>query len=165
MESFLHGDKKLRHGCHRKFTSHTMSSPCLRTRNVIHLRITPSTSLRVIIYLRQENIAWFNENGLLPLVISTLQPVVVNHLVTTQAKSAAKRKKEMEIFHTLNHDSFSLAYRFTWHDIHQAIMLREPLEETSTLYRPLSIYPYQLSVSIDHPQFNHTILDAYFRNL
>ncbi|KAI8139005.1 hypothetical protein BJV82DRAFT_673109 [Fennellomyces sp. T-0311] len=66
-------------------------------RTVFHLRITPSTVVRVILQIDQTKIQWYNENAFHPEVLKALQSVLMEHLVSdTHRKGIARRKKELE---------------------------------------------------------------------
>lgn len=54
-------------------------------------------ALRVILYIDASKINWYNENNLHPQVLKALQPIVLNHLVSSeQGKAVAKRRKDLE---------------------------------------------------------------------
>ncbi|KAI9492100.1 hypothetical protein BDB00DRAFT_830207 [Zychaea mexicana] len=127
-----------------------------KTRTVLHLRITQSTVIRVIVNIDQEKIDWYNESELHPLVLKALQPIIMEHLLSDKhSLSVEKRKKELEASRVLKHAKFRLAYRFMSKDhTHESMMLRDDGD-----YRAVQVYPYHLSIFVDEPR---TDLSTWF---
>ncbi|KAI9316492.1 hypothetical protein BX666DRAFT_1951311 [Dichotomocladium elegans] len=127
----------------------------LQKRNVIHLLVTPSTLLRVV--LQVQDLEWYKQEDLHPAVVKALHPIIVGLLVNANlGKSASKRKKEVECPKSLNQARYRIVYRFLWQDVHYAMLQRDHRR-----YKSLSIYPYQLIVFVDKP--NHQAsLETYF---
>ncbi|GAA5805765.1 hypothetical protein EDC94DRAFT_620731 [Helicostylum pulchrum] len=90
------------------------------TRNVLHLAITESTALRAVIYIAENKIDWYNENGLHALVLDALYPVVINNLVVDQGAALTKRQKVDN--HTIQMDGFRILYRFIQRNSQQTLI-------------------------------------------
>ncbi|KAG2235963.1 hypothetical protein INT48_004293 [Thamnidium elegans] len=146
------------------------------TRNVLHLAITESTALRVVIYIAENKIDWYNENGLHALVLDALYPVVIDNLIVDQGAALTKRQKVDN--YTIQMDGFRILYRFIQRNSQQTLIETEkdftfaseeedekPIIETK--YKPLSVYPYQLLISVDDELFMNSTksLDSYFQIL
>jgi hypothetical protein len=53
-------------------------------------------ALRVVLYVAQNKIDWYNENGLHSQVLEALYPIIVNNLVKDQRQALNKKQKEGE---------------------------------------------------------------------
>ncbi|KAI9345114.1 hypothetical protein BD770DRAFT_397316 [Pilaira anomala] len=148
------------------------------TRNVLHLAITENTALRVVIYIAENKIDWYNENGLHALVLDALYPVVVTNLVVDKGAILNKKQKGERDNHVIQMDGFRILYRFTQRNTQQTLIETEkdftfsneeedekPIVKTN--YKPLSVYPHQLLISIDDELFMNSSksLDSYFQLL
>ncbi|CEG72776.1 hypothetical protein RMATCC62417_08270 [Rhizopus microsporus] len=151
----------------------------VNTQNVIHLQITNNTALRVIIYLPQDKIDWYNENNIHPQLLEALYPVIVESLIISQGKSANKRKKEEGMNRAVDLEGFRFLYRFVPLKVQNNMIISErdfifqednnnddkPVVKTN--YKSMSVYPVQLLVSVDDALFINSTntLDSYFTSL
>ncbi|EPB87032.1 hypothetical protein HMPREF1544_06149 [Mucor circinelloides 1006PhL] len=156
------------------------------TRSILHLAITESTALRVVLYVAKDKIDWYNENGLHDQVFRELHSVILNYIVTEQASSANKRQKDAETNRVIYMDGYRILYRFTARNTQQTLIKSEksfafPEQEAiddqteteqdqkpsvHTSYKGLSIYPSQLLVSVDDELLiGSNTLDSYFTAL
>ncbi|KAI9266566.1 hypothetical protein BDA99DRAFT_506060 [Phascolomyces articulosus] len=124
-----------------------------KPQTILHLRITQSTVIRVIVNVGdQEKIDWYNENELHPIVLKALQPIILEHLVNDKATDEKRRIKALRVIKQLK---FKLAYRFMSNeDIQESMLVRDKSD-----YRSIRVYPYHLSIFIDEPDSN---LGVYF---
>ncbi|KAG2225802.1 hypothetical protein INT45_007046 [Circinella minor] len=113
-----------------------------KPRSILHLRITQSTVVRVIVNVHQNKIDWYNENELHSLILKALQPIILEHLVNGK-NTGEKRKKDLEVA-----PKFRLAYKFISKDhTHESMLLRG-----HSNYRAIRVYPYHLSIFVDEPR-------------
>lgn len=148
------------------------------SRNVLHLSITKNTALRVVLYVPQNKIDWYNENDLHSQVLETLHPIIVNNLVKDQGQALSKRQKEGETNTVIQKDGYRILYRFTLRNSQETLIKTEKEFDFTdkaedekpnviTTYKSLSIYPFQLLVSVDDELFiNKTNnIESYFQIL
>lgn len=50
--------------------------------------------MRVVLYIAEDKIDWYNENGLHALVLDALYPVVINNLIVDQGATLNKKPKD-----------------------------------------------------------------------
>lgn len=51
-------------------------------------------ALRVVIYIAEDKIDWYNENDLHALVLDALYPVVINNIIVDQGADLNKKAKD-----------------------------------------------------------------------
>ncbi|KAI7856862.1 hypothetical protein BDC45DRAFT_51797 [Circinella umbellata] len=76
-----------------------------KPRSILHLRITQSTVVRVIVNVHQNKIDWYNENELHSFVLKALQPIILEHLVNGK-NTGEKRKKDLEVARMQKHGEY-----------------------------------------------------------
>ncbi|KAG2196710.1 hypothetical protein INT47_009620 [Mucor saturninus] len=149
------------------------------TRNVLHLAITTTTALRVVLYVAEDKIDWYNENGLHALVLDALYPVVINNLIVDGGADLNKKNKDERDHRVIQMEGFRILYRFTQRNSQQTLIETEKefgfdgLSEgdekpvVQTTYKPLFVYPHQLLISVDDELFMNStkLLDSYFEIL
>lgn len=131
------------------------------TRNVMHLAITATTvsflffvvvifinnkvyngkkALRVVLYVAEDKIDWYNENSLHALVLDALYPVVINNLIVDGGADLNKKNKDerdhrviqsmfglllilfFAKFSFLKVEGFRILYRFTQRNSQQTLI-------------------------------------------
>jgi hypothetical protein len=92
--------KQSRNVLHLSITERTVSMNVCCTRVLSHsLRVyiyIYIKALRVVLYVAQDKIAWYNDNGLHKIVLQELYPVILNNLIHDQGLSMVKRQKAGE---------------------------------------------------------------------
>ncbi|KAI8380057.1 hypothetical protein BD560DRAFT_388300 [Blakeslea trispora] len=148
-------------------TFHFFLKMIKQSRTVLHLAITTNTALRTVLFVAKDKIDWYNDHGLHKLVLEALYPVILENLVH---ESTLSKKQGI-----LYKEGFRILFRFTTRHIQQTLIQTskdfsflveddtKPIAHTD--YRALSIYPYQLVVSVDNQLTSNPTLDTYFDTL
>ncbi|CAO3610034.1 unnamed protein product [Cunninghamella blakesleeana] len=103
------------------------------TRNLIHLKITLSSVLQVLIFIPEEKL------------------------------NVSKKGQEAENISTISQaGEVYFTYHFKALEKHQTLIIRESMDDEITEYKPHSIYPYQLLIYIEEPPSTDKTIYNYF---
>ncbi|KAI8890381.1 hypothetical protein K501DRAFT_206229, partial [Backusella circina FSU 941] len=126
--------------------------------------------LRLILYVPEQKLEWYNDFQIHHNVIDALYPVILQHVIYDNNKTTSKQKIETQ--DTLTLDGFRLNYKFSPLSSKQTLLSCEKdfvfeneldtKPSLKTSYKGLSIYPFQLLVSVDDVGDSNT-LESYFK--
>ncbi|CAO3625080.1 unnamed protein product [Cunninghamella echinulata] len=137
------------------------------TRNVIHLKITLSSVLQVIIFIPEERLDWYNSDiNIHSSFLNSLYGIIIKQLTSNDNKVTSKKGRETENIYTFKQaGDIYFTYNFKLLEKHQNLLIREIFGTSAKnrviQYKPLYVYPYQLLVYIIDPPKDKTIY-TYF---